>query len=872
MKRSNLFFLILIFFTLSSCTKEKIPHSLATAYQSKYLTEDTSVIRNVASVDQPKTCFESTFNITTLQKEVFSYERKVVGTPVRGTWKHLNLEDLPIAQANFLKKFGESIGDLANPDSINYEGCNTLPCIFNRIYQRSEFDIAGYVHYLWYLKFGNYLSLDNKVYNQNSPTPGIYNGKQFLVKDYLYNDVELYGLWRIMNMLQDPYTNLTNLFEVQRIPRNEALEGYNSSTCGLASSAGAIRLSDKCLDPRGYDSAIRAYTNNKGFLYVGLIHEMSHLLDYLQAKQRNIRGFNRSEEQDYIDLIGFKKQEYTDANGALVSGWVSSPNSKTIRDYAGTSPSENFADTLAFFRQDGNEAKKKLSETQFQWTSNNYFHNENYDSLGNREWLLKKYETNFTKEILTKITDCFTTKRTFQSNYFTRNDFLQSKLSSNMFNCISFEAEAISKKWTAHIQTYEPDGCGTTLPIKNQENLWDLAVKQSLKKQFGIYIEEINNDPKYLAKVINFKLTLKDRSMANQSIFECYTGSTLDNLSSCYELKALEKSKSAAIELRFPEEQAQEMANLYLSNHPYSVVAQDLYLSYRNILNAHESFIRTKTDELWQMCLDLPLSDDLKPSGMLFSPRKGYLISSIYNCLNSKLPTVSREVVNEVAYDGQKISHPVEELIMLEFLAPRIIERLHEIHESSMNTESGMLSTYFAENSDEIKNNLLSDFSWVMSLNEGEIIKSCMKESLVMIKYLPLFQLKSEAFNEIVMSSICREIIKEPLLEKYLNNSKIELETNVFSQVETILEVNAEKRALSCLDSIPWKWERTKATVRIPRKTCLNLGRQQIETNTLTELMNIPLTLKFGINEYELKSKISESYDGVRSKVEEEHF
>ena len=861
---------ILIF---SGCTGEKLPHSLATAYQNKYFIEEDSLVRNVASVDESKMCFESSFNVITLQKEVADYENKINGSPVRGSWKHLNLENLPVAQANFLKEFGDRIGDQKNPNSISYDGCNSLPCIFNRIYQRNEFDIAGYVHYLWYLKFGNYLSLDNRVYSPISETPGVYNGKQFQVVDYLYNNDELYGLWRVIHMLKAPYTNLTNLSEVQRVPRNEPLEGFPPLACGLAWPTGYILLNDKCLITQGFDKNISGVSKNKGFLYIGVIHEMTHMLDTLEAKQSKTRYNYRSEEQDYLDLIGFKKQEYVGANAALVSTWTIRPGSKIIREYSGTTPVENFADTLAFFRQDGDQTKDKIDSTQYKWTSSNYFHGESYDNIGKRELLLTKYEQKISKDLLTIVTDCFSTQKVFKSDYFIRSDFELSKLSPKMFNCISYEAEAISKRLTSHVQLVDPDGCGTTLPLVKKDNPWDLSVKQSLKKQFAIYIDEITNDPQYLAKVINFNLTLKNRYMANLSVLECYKGSTLDDLSECYKAKVSEKAKIAALELHFPEDHAIEMGDLYLSNHPYSRVIQDLYLAYRTILNGHNTIIEKESEDLWQSCLNRPHNDDLKPSGAMFSPRKGYLISSVYNCLNEQLPITLKEILKVIVFDNQNITHPAEEQIILEFLSPKINERLYVIHEASMTEESKELEAHFVTLADGIRSSLLADFSWITNINNNLMIdESCKKYALSQINYLPLYHLKRDAFSEMIMTGPCLDITSEVTVKTFLDKSRQEVDTNVYSKVEQILENNIEKRALSCRESIPWRWERTRATVRIPRKACLNKGREQIELDTIQELKNNSSAEKFGITDDELRSKILEYYDSLRSKIEIKHF
>lgn len=865
MKQSNYFLLALGLMTLGACTGQKTPSSLATAWQAKHLVEVDSLTREVASSNQPGMCLQNIFNSSTLKKEVADYEKRFTGVPVAGYWKHLDLSALPTAQANFLKRYGDSIGDQANPESISYEGCSSLPCIFNRVYGKDENHVAGYVHYLWFLKFDNYLSLDNKVPDQQASTPGIYNGKQFRVSDYLYNETELYGLWRITHLLQDPYTSLSNLKEVQRIPRKENLEGYGERVCGLASSQGHIRLQDGCLNTASYNK-------DKGFLYIGVIHEMSHMVDYLQAKQRRSGGWYRSHEQDYLDIVGFYKTEYTDSAGKLVTEWKLKENAKTIRSYSATTPVENFADTLAYFRQDGEEAKSKIDIKQFKWVAHNYFSGEAYDKLGNRERLLKKYDAAFSGEILAKVMDCSSTQKAFQSSYFTANDFSQSRLTPWMLKCISYEAEVMASRLIAHVKTYEADGC-TTLATRDDELVWNASVKSSLKKQFSIYIEEISKDPEYLEKVKDFNLALQNRSMANEAILQCYQGSTLANLSKCYEKKAFEIAKTAALELKLPENQAQEMAALYLMTHPYLNVSQDLYLSYRTILSAHDALIVDESEALWQMCLNMNHSDEAKHSGSLFSTRKGYLVSSFYNCLNTLMPTTLKEVVRSLEYDGQKITHPSEELILLEFLTPRFVEELQALHEKSAADEAVELSNHFAQISDDIRAHLLSDFSWVKSLTDDYIIlEGCRVQALTQVSFLPLYHLKRDAFNDLITKGPCNGIMNEPALKEFLDKSKKEVENQIFSKVESTLTKHAEKRALYCKEVIPWKWERTKATVRLPRKGCMSLGWDDVERNTINELMGDPLANRFKMKDSDFRSEVSELKDSVRLKVEEEHF
>ena len=440
--------------------------------------------RNVASADKSNMCLESNFSTSTLQKEVAEYEKNVKAEPVQGFWRHINLEDLPIPQAKFLKKFGDSIGDQANPDSVNYEGCKTLPCIFNRIYQRDEFSIAGYVHYIWYLKFGSYLALDNMVPMQKSKTPGTYQAKEYNLTDYLFTNDELYGLWRITHMLEAPYTSLSNFNELQRTPGRSFTE-RKSLACGFADNDGNIVLAFNCLN------VFDQYNNKeRGDFYRTVIHEMTHLLDSMQAKKG--RDF-RSDENDFLEVAGYGSAEFTDVNGKVSRKWLKKKLPlKVSSRYATMSTAENFAETIALFRVAGERMKTStysqgsIDLKYYNWISKNYFHGETYDQLGNTTRLIKKYEDLFLKDISAKVAECSSKKLNLKSNYFTLNDFSKLNLSTQMLNCISYEAEVIAKKLTENVQMNDVDGCSTTIvPVWEEEsNPWKPAVKEFLKNIF----------------------------------------------------------------------------------------------------------------------------------------------------------------------------------------------------------------------------------------------------------------------------------------------------------------------------------------------------------------------------------------------------
>lgn len=867
MKQFNYFLLAVGVLSLAACSKSKTPKSVATTWQEKHLqsTEDP-LVRAIASSNSNGMCLSDVFTVDNLKKEIAQYEAKISGSSVNGYWKHIDLSTLPVAQANFLKKYGNKLGDVANPDSIDYSGCGDVPCIFNRIYGKGSNYIAGYVHYLWFLKFGSYLSADNSVPDQQSPTPGVYGGFSYPVSSYLYNETELYAFWRMTHLLKEPYTNLSNLTEIQRIPRGvKNFEGYQPGSCGLASTAGHIRLQDGCL-------TVGVMNKDLGFMYIGVIHEMTHMLDSLQAKERRSNKYYRSYDQDYLDLVGFYKQEYTDANGKVVSEWKLKPEAKTIRDYASTSPVENFADTLAYFRQEGEETKFKIDTNQYGWISRNYFHGESYDKTGNRQRLLKKYESILAGKILNKVMDCTVSEKPYQSNYFTAADFGLNTVTPWVLRCISYEAQQMANEITSMVKIYEPDGCATLAALQDQSQ-WNASVKNVLKENFRTYITQIANDSNYVEKIRTFNNLMSQRRMANEALFQCFKGSVYDDLRSCYEGKVVTVATAEAVRIGLPAAHAAELGELYGKAHDYSRVSADLYATYKSILDSNEELTFQKSDELWQMCLNMNHSDDAAPSGNLFTPAKGYLVSSFFNCLNAGLPTSLKEFIRDLDVDGQKVVHPIEELMIIEFLKPRMISQLREFHETAMSQEAEELPVIFSQDVDRIKEVLIADFSWVQSLTDRSLVMSeCRKVALEQISFLPLYHLKREAFSKLILEGPCQEVQNEESYKNFVEASKKEVERSVFSRIETVFMEKAEERALECKEKIPWKWEKTRVTVRLPRKACLSLGWDDVEEKAVDELLKDETAKRFNVKKTEITKEISRLRETVKERTAEKHF
>lgn len=872
-KNSSLLIIFLSCLISVACSprNEIQKRSLAQMWQEDHLKEDNALVRSLASTALTPTgnsCLGNFFNVEILRKEVQEAEGRFKGQTIQGSWKHLDYSQLPLPQANFLSKYGNQIGDLSNSEAIDYSDCQNLICVFNKIYGKDENYIAGYVHYLWYLKFRNYLSLDNRIYEQSSPMAGVYRGVSLPLSSYLYSEDELYGFWRFTNLLREPFTTISAFTEIQRLPRGLNLEGTpeNSAACGYALMNTHIRLADGCLK-------LNKDNKDVGFFYLGILHEMAHLLDYDKARKERLgsTGYN-SERAEYLDFIGFKKEFQTNANGTQTLKWVLDPSVSTVRDYARVSPVEHFADTLAYYRFDGDHTKKSIDAKTYEWIKSEFYHDEVFSQKDKKASLLNKYITKNNEDILFSVFDCVGFKGNTQSYYLTSRNFSGQTIDFRMVSCLSEKAENIKDKLVAEIVASELEGCHYTKESERLVGGWYQDVKEEIAKKMSRYVQMVNQEPALLQYKTYFKDILKSRSIANTAFLECYDGSFQKNVSVCYQDKLKERFYKQMNSLNITEDFGGELYNIYNSAYSYSDVVEKLLLAYESIIDTHQERLKIKSEELWNMCLQVSKDDIQEHVGTLFIS-KGYLISSFANCLNLNIQETIMNTLNEINYDGSYIRYPAEELIFKELMTPRMLSQLEGFYTEAKDVEKKSFADIFSQYSEIIKEEMLADLNWLPSLdNQSKIIEVCKMEGFKKIDYLPLYHIKRDFFGEALEKETCQDILKDQRFESYVIEKNNEIEKNVFSRTNELLEKYGEERALSCIDKIPGSGNIAKKIAKLPRKACLSMGWKDVEEKVVEELLAAEDIKRYDVSVQKVERDVSSKEDRIKKIIEEKHF
>lgn len=862
MKRSSLFLILLLFFI--SCTKRQ-DASLVSLLVQKASVDNKITQRSLANVAANQ-CLKDVFTVDLLKAEIKEIEKKYKsGTKVTGKWKHLDLSKLSIPQANFLKTYGDRLGDINKPNAFDYSSCSDVPCVFNKIYAKEE-NTAGYVHYLWYLKMGNLLSASNAVYDFNKKLQGVYNEKEFDVSAYLYTDKEIYGFWRLLQLMKEPHTKLSDLKEINKVPRGESFESVVEKrkkgevslgeVCGKAYSSGYVVLQDLCLT---------LYSDwESGDFYESVLHELTHQLDYQEG--RKLKKSYRSDEQDYLDVSYFYLKEYKDENDKTVRQWTHKEGIKLVTGYAGTSPAENFAETISHFRTDGSRTQASITKDHWNFVSRNYFSTKSFDKPTlMKEWVKSKSSL-LSQQAFIAVSDCSQSSKNTASTFFKKTDF-EIPVLPTMMNCLGTKATEISLNLQGDIKVSDPDGC-KTFSSYDAKSSWDPLFKTELVLVLNRYLKELQADKNYFAKIQSFINSISETEMATEAFLSC---DALDTEDECYKEAVVRLSLRKLAPLNLPEAHAQELAEMYLAAHSLSDTKELLGSYYRSFVASHSSVIEEEALTLWNKCSAL-VGDEATPSGKHFTLNKGYLISSIYNCLNLDFPDTRLSIVNRLTVDNQRVQNLKEENILKDEVTPELRKQLLSLYEVESQKEQEEAAKFIKGDKGELRKSMLSNFDWVKDvLNTENILRDCRKKSMTEIMFVNKYHLKQTLFSGLVESA-CENIHSAGEYNSWLESSKsVFAEKSVEGLENRILEF-ASVKAKECVVTYPMDTNLNRIKFKKEREACLIDAWPGFEEAGLKEFKTDPLVVKFHVDVEGVKSQLSTNRRRLQIKIIKEFF
>lgn len=665
--------------------------------------KNTGPARQIANENSGK-CLRDLFDTERLKNEVQELESSMDTNRLQGKWKHLDLAKLPTPAAAFLVSHGDKLGDPKEP--LPFETCEDVPCLYNLVYGTPD-GIAGYVHYLWFLKTGVYLAADNLIPNQSATLGGQYNGKNFPVSAYLYEPDELYGWWRLSKMLRAPLTSLTYLKEIQRIPRGEKMEGDNHIACGLAHSDGWINLSDQCL--------IVYQGSDSGHFFASTIHEISHQLDFETGLRHNDE-FYRSHWDDFLAMSGFQLREYRNPAGEQVRQWELKPDSILVTAYAKNSPQENFAELLAYFRTDGDGTKSKVNKESWDFASG-FYHGKDFRNVSLADDWVTSASQRRTKEILKSVLSCQSPE------------------------CLSQAMNLLSTDEMSRIRSEEPDGCkvlnhpriGQTLPEKLASSF--LASGKALE---GVSTPELRE------RILQNFDELMNPGAAYESFFGCY-----DKGVDCFEDRI---SETKIPELSQYGDSGELLLDAYIATYSFEKITEEVTAFYQSLLSSRERIMKLKSDELWESCKKIPSSDVVPPSGSDYVITEGYMVSSFYNCLNRGFTSSLHSSLDAIKLNEFTPKNPQERAFILSLMKPKYTGMFNDQLRKGRARELKYREGFTQQYGTWLYNGMRSNRWWMPRGNpsRARIEMACKEAAVNLIGGDHFFHLKKELYKELL--------------------------------------------------------------------------------------------------------------------------
>lgn len=749
--------------------------------------------RMLASLDEPE-CRSNFFNKEMIAKENRLLESKIEKSKkASGLWKHLQLANLPIAQANFLLKYDLHLGDL-NKKNYDFSLCQDVPCIINTIYESTD-GLEGQVIYNWYLKMGSLLDLDNQINDQVSTAPGIYFNKIHPFKNYLFSRDELYGFWRLTQTLPPTYQMLSNLDIIERIPKNVTFEGASPNTCGMANNMGNIRLADNCL------KIGNEQTRGEGYFYQATTHELTHELDFLTALSIKPQTYYYSHTNEWMNEGGWFITEVLDAStGAIkLRQWNTNQDPvKFVSAYAGTNPQEHFAESLSMLYDSADISKKTLPETTYQLIQKKFFNNQEFDSKYLKADFLAVADS-YDLSLFRKTEECLKnplSARLAPADLIFANFFPTIKI-PEVKNCLAAKMKEVAQQVMKDINRTKFYGCEYTkgkeaVPFKTE---LVTSLSNKMIHHHSAYLE----DKEYFNLFTQFYKQFETIREAQIAYMNCQ-GENDEVL--CYEAAI----KKQIVELLPPEFEFKEVAIFdlhaqYLKKYPWQVAHDETLKIYQQFVISSQTIIQENANHLWEGCSQEIPDDTESPLGFPFSAKTQYVVSSFMNCLNQSISSSLEKVVDELNADIL-IKNEKEKRLIRKLALPITLKTLDELLVRDVATEIEEIKLFKSNTGSSLKEKMLADFSWVKHMNKKQLALDCQALVVEKLKISLYFHQEKKIFDE-----LSNEVCSEVLISPELNNHFEKIYSSSWEAAEENLKLNFTNKgtiiAKDCLGFYP---------------------------------------------------------------------
>ncbi len=606
MKKCSLILLL----ALSSCTSSQ---------KEPWYGKINNVSTNRSPAQEVKqSCWIDRFSIEEIKKEIKIIEAKWTSKKIEGEWNGINLANLNTPQGTYLKTYGDTIDQL--PDQ---KLCTDLPCIINVLYGEPERE-EGYRIYYWYLKTNTSIAVTDQI-------PDFKKIPNVTKNSYYFTLDELKAFNLIADLLPSRMKGLKLLKSIYSLPKGN-LPDVNAS--GLTAG---INIKYYESDPKKYivdlnsseriilsklDTTIKSKIL-KGYFYNTLLHELGHATDFEFAFDHENRFSYLSEWNDLswkfneafdVRTMNFKEAYFQKVNAE-----------KFVTDYAGTSPAEDLAESIAVFRLDG-EKIKTVSEKKYNILKERIFNQTAYD----QEFILKNisnyFITEFQNNLMDQLESCFKAESTAQ---FQNSD-------SKIKECMFAKASRYVEFSLTELNINQYEGCKYKLADLSKSTL-ENNINETLEIKLNYAfnkLKRIDSDLFASWKNINQSISMKCNPL--EIYFDVISDSDSANIYKNKLNACIQAQMALAGE---NQEYFYELLAPRFDSYDLTKIRELAETQINNILSGIEPSIKSDSALLWNKC-KVTQKENIQESELLADPFNGktqYVADEVLNCINQEI-------------------------------------------------------------------------------------------------------------------------------------------------------------------------------------------------------------------------------------------
>ena len=812
-------------------------------------------------------CFKDRLILGELKKEILALEKKTSGPTVNQLFNGIDLSKLPSAQGKFLRHSGGAY--FPSSGTVDYKGCGDAPCAINRMYGAADDALNGYLVYYWFLKTGYLLGLAKSIPSIDlaSDTTGDDRSYQFTLD-------ELYVFWRLSHLLSEAHLSLPTLQTMHRFRDGIRPSDWSENTCGDAGggkTSGFVRLTKNCLSLSTRGPNVDPYLMD--FAYLGITHEISHRLDVARSGSGSEWYLSQQWAKGFAPLSGWREISSTvDGKTTVVweSGWTQTQSGSAaiwskseglddfVRDYASTSPVEDFADTVAYFRSNPQWTLEK-SPRKYEWIARQFHSGRKFDPDSRRAHYVKNAKLFLDSRLQALVDRCLSAPASTLS-VFSKEDQewgvalklpvqVPGENAESVRACLSAGVQAAIASKLAEFKLEEPEGCTDI----NSDS--ELGIRRDSGDGVAPVVQELIERNVALAPIVKAQKELRVRLAREIDPREAYLKCrATDQAEICFEESV--KAAFGRIVTEYTSVIGQDAVGteweLYRGTWTFEHARVAFTAAWERLTTGVSTDISEAALQRWNSCIEITYpartvhsllsrkdTESLIPPLLIpFSAGVQYVDLRLLECLNSGgNQTLIDILMTNIGRVGvSAVSSEAQNYLLEEVLVPAWNGVLFDrVKESALESEAKNKPITDAL-SQKLVTGLVTDLApWVGDhADQSPIADSCRMRALVLAaelgEELDRLDIRFKAYQELetgIMSEVCTRALTDPSValrirenaKKQRDARKVEWES-VLKDLRVRIKSSGETLARACVAK--HAGSRTSPLIKRRRRDCLN--------------------------------------------------